>query len=56
MHLWNFLTLCPKGGAFDSLFCPEGSAFVHNECSPGGGCLLPSSRVLGVCLGGGGMV
>ena len=51
MHLWNFLTLCPGGGAFDSLFCPEGKVFVQNDCL-GGGVLLPSSRVPGVCPGG----
>ena len=43
---------CPKGGAFDSLFCLEGRVSVHNDC-PGGGFLLPSSRVPGVCSGGG---
>ena len=48
IQLWNFLTLCPRGGAFDSLFCPEGRVFVHKNC-PGGRVLLPSSRVLGVC-------
>ena len=42
----EFITLCPGGGAFDSLFCPEGRVFVHNDC-PGGGFLLPSSRVPG---------
>ena len=41
------MTLCPGGGAFDSLFCPEGRVFVHNYC-PGGGFLLPSSHVPGV--------
>ena len=40
------------GGAFDSLFCPEGRVFVHSDC-PGGAFLLPSSRVPGVCPGGG---
>ena len=30
--LWNSLTLCSGGGAFDSLFCPEGRVFVHNDC------------------------
>ena len=40
------LTLCPGGGAFDSLFCPEGRGFVHNDC-PWGGFLPPSSRVPG---------
>ena len=30
----NFLTLYPRGGAFDSLFCPEGRVFVHNDCPP----------------------
>ena len=49
--LSNFLTLCPEGGAFDSLYCPEGRAFVPNDC-PGEGLLLPSSRVTGVCPGG----
>ena len=38
---------------FDSLFCPEGRVFIHNDC-PGGGFLLPSSRVPGVCPGGDG--
>ena len=54
MKFSNFIpgTLCPKGGAFDSLFCLEGGVFVHNDC-PGGGFLLPSSRVLGVCPRGG---
>ena len=28
------------------MFCPEGRVFVHNDC-PGGGFLLPSSRVPG---------
>ena len=45
------LTLCPGGGAFDSLFCPKGRVFVHNDC-PGGRVLLPSSRIPGVCPGG----
>ena len=50
----KFFTLCPKGGALDSLFCPEGRVFVHNDCA-GGTVLLPSSRVLsrGVAPGGG---
>ena len=51
--LRNFLTLCPGGGAFDSLYCPEGRVFVQNDC-PRGRLLLPSSRVLQVCPGGGG--
>ena len=42
----NFLSLCPGGGAFGSLFCPEGRVFVHNDC-PGGRVFAPSSRVLG---------
>ena len=49
-----FLTLCPKGGAFDSLFCPKGRVFVHNDC-PGGRIFAPFKS----CLGGlfrGGMV
>ena len=36
----KFLTLCPKGGAFDSLFCPEGRVFIHNDCPGGGVCSL----------------
>ena len=47
----EFLTLCPGGGAFDSLFCPGGGAFdslfcpggrvfVHNYC-PGGRVFAP---------------
>ena len=40
----KFLTLCPEGGAFDSLFCPDGRVFVHNDC-PGGRVFAPSSRV-----------
>ena len=42
----KFLTLCPGGGAFDSLYCPKGRVSVQNDC-PGGGFLLPSSRVPG---------
>ena len=41
-----FVKFSPGGGAFDCMFCPEGRAFVHNDC-PGGGFLLPSSRVPG---------
>ena len=48
----KFLTLCPRGGAFDSLFCPEGRGFVHNDC-PRGRVLPPSCRVPGVCFEGG---
>ena len=33
-------------------FWPEGRVFVHNDC-PGERFLLPSSRVSGVCPGGG---
>ena len=47
----SFVTVCPKGGAFDSLFCPKGRVFVHNDC-PGGGFLLHSSLVPGFCPGG----
>ena len=43
----KFFTLCPKSGAFDSLFCPEGRVFVHSDSPWGGGFLLPSSRVPG---------
>ena len=50
--LWNFLTSCPVGGAFDSLYCLEGRVFVQNDCL-GGRVLLPSSRVSGVCPRGG---
>ena len=42
----KFSNLMSRRGAFDSLFCPEGRVFVHNDC-PGGGFLLPSSRVPG---------
>ena len=34
------LTLCPGGGAFDSLFCPEGRVFVNND-RPGGKIFAP---------------
>ena len=40
------------GRAFDSLYCLEGRVFVQNDCL-GGRVLLPSSRVPGVCPGGG---
>ena len=43
MKFSNFMS---QGWGFDSLFCPEGRVFVHNDC-PGGGFLLPSSRVPG---------
>ena len=39
------------GGAFDSLFCPEGRV-LQTIIVLGGGFLLPSSRVLGICLRG----
>ena len=32
----KFLTLCPGGRAFDSLFCPEGRVFVPFKSCPGG--------------------
>ena len=38
-------------GVFDSLFCAEERVFVHNDYQ-GGGFLLPSSRVPGMCPGG----
>ena len=53
MHLCVFLTLCPKGGAFDSLFCPE-ERVLYTMIVQRGGFLLPSSRVPGVCPGGDG--
>ena len=34
MKFSNF-TVCPGGGAFDSLFCPEGRVFVDNDCHMG---------------------
>ena len=37
----NFMS---RGGAFDSLFCPEGRV-LYGMIVPGGGILLPSSRV-----------
>ena len=40
----KFSNFMAQGYGFDSLFCPEGRVFVHNDC-PGGGFLLPSSRV-----------
>ena len=49
----KFLTLCPGGESFNSLFCPEGRAFVHNDCARGG-FWLPSSHVPGVCPRGDG--
>ena len=33
----KFLTLCPRGGAFDSLYCPKGRVFVQNDCFEVGG-------------------
>ena len=39
-------TLCPKGGAFDSLFVPRGG-FMYTMIVPREGSLLPSSRVPG---------
>ena len=36
----KFLTLCPGGGAFVSLFSPEGRVFVHSDC-PGGRVFAP---------------
>ena len=45
-YFCKFSNFMSGGGAFDSLFCPEGRAFVHNV-DPGGGFLLPSSRVPG---------
>ena len=44
----KFSNFMSQGWAFDSLFCPEGRVFVHTDC-PGGGFLLPSSHVPGVC-------
>ena len=46
----KFSHFSPRGGAFDSLFCPEGRVLC-TIIVPGGGFLLPSSRVPG-----GGMV
>ena len=48
----KFSNFMSRAGAFDSLFCLEGRVFAHNYC-PGGGFLLPSSRVSGVCPGEG---
>ena len=45
----KFYTLCPGGGAFDSLFCPKGRVFVHNNCL--GGRVFASFKS---CPGGGG--
>ena len=47
----KFLTLCPGGGAFDSLFRPEGRVSVHNDYPEGVCSLQVVSRG-----GGGGMV
>ena len=46
----KFSNLCPKGGAFDSLFCPEGRVFVHNDCSGGRGFAPFKSRPEGMVL------
>ena len=45
----NFMS--PGVGLLAPCFVPEGRVFVHNDC-PGGGYLLPSSHVPGVCPGG----
>ena len=49
----EFSNFMSRGGAFDSLFCP-GEGFLYTIIVPGGGFLLPSSRVLEVCPGGDG--
>ena len=47
-------TLCPKGGAFDSLFCTEGRVFVHNDCPGRRGQFAPfKSCPRGLSRGGG---
>ena len=38
-------------GLLTPYFVPKGRVFVHNDC-PGGGVLLPSSRIPGVSPGG----
>ena len=50
----KFLTLCPGGGAFDSLFCPEGRVFVHSDCHGGGGFAPFKSCPGGLSQGGDG--
>ena len=45
--LWNSLTLCPRGGVFDSLFCPEMKEFCTQWLS-WGGFFAPFTS----CLGG----
>ena len=48
----KFLTLCPGGGTFDSMFCPEGRrVFLYTMIVPGGGFLPSSGRVPGYGFG-----
>ena len=53
-YIVKFSNFMSRGGrAFDSMYCPEGRVFAQ-MIVPGGGFLLPSSLVQGVCPRGDG--